>query len=405
MPARPPMIAAAVLLVTGAVATLVLGCSPTPVPEPTKTPRPTFTATSAAPTVTPTLTPTPTPANTATPTPAPPTPTPTPNPNLNPLTGIAVTNTAVLQRRPLEVVVNNSPVARPQYGLSKADIVFEYVMDGWEVTRFTAIYLGQEAERIGPVRSARLINLHLAPMFDAALVASGASIDVRWLLRNKGGFPYLDIDLDDSSSTLYSTSIGTYWETRLQTSTAALRRWLQKENLDRPVTAKPFIFSSQVSSTTVTTTASTVHIPYPPSSTVDWTYNAASAVYLRSVQGEPHTDAGSGAQIAATNVIIFYAPHETTSIVEDVVGSTAIKIGLSGPGKCLVLRDGVATEGTWKWKAPLEAATIATGDTVVIPKSNSTPVQLLGANGTPITLKPGATWVQVVPTDYKVAVK
>ena len=396
MPARSPMIAAAVLLLTGAVATFALGCSPTPVPDPTETPRPTFTATAVATAVPPTLTPTA----------VPPTSTPTPNPNLNPLTGLAVTNTAFLQRRPLEVVVNNSPVARPQYGLSKADVVFEYVMDGWSVTRFTAIYLGQEAERIGPVRSARLINLHLAPMFDAALVASGASDQVRWLIKNKASFPYLDIDLDDSSSTLYSTSIGTYWETRLQTSTPSLRRWLQKENLDSPATAKPFIFSSQVATTTATSSAGAVHIPYPQSSTVDWTYDSVSKLYLRAVQGEPHMDAGNGAQIAAANVVVFYSPHETTSIVEDLMyGSTAIKIGLTGPGKCLVLRDGVVAEGTWKWDAPLEAATIATGDTVVVPKSGATLVQLLGANGSPITLKPGITWVQVVPTDYKVEVK
>lgn len=400
MPARSPMIAAAVLLVTGAVASFAFGCNATPVPEPSKTPRPTFTATAVVPTSTPT------PASTATPTPVPPTPTPTPNPNLNPLTGLAVTNTAFLQRRPLEVVVNNMPVARPQYGLSKADIVFEYMMDGWWVTRFTAIYLGQEAERIGPVRSARLINLHLAPMFDAALVATGGSDEVRWLLRNKGGFPYLDIDLDDGSNTLYSTSIGTFWETRLQTSTASLRRWLQKENLDRPVTVKPFVFSTQVTTSTATSPARAVHIPYPQESRLDWTYDSVSKLYLRAVQSEPHLDAGSGSQIAAANVVVFFAPHETTSIVEDTVyGSTAIKIGLTGPGKCLVLRDGVVAEGTWKWDAPLEAATIATGDTVVIPKSSSTPVQLLAADGSTIMLKPGVTWVQVVPNDYKVEVK
>jgi hypothetical protein len=137
---------------------------------------------------------------------------------------------------------------------------------------------------------------------------------------------------------------------------------------------------------------------------VDWTYDSASALYLRSVQGERHVDASSGSQIAAANVVILYAAHEPTNIVEDVVGSTAIKIGLTGPGKCVVLRDGMAAEGAWKWDAPLEAATIATGDTVVIPKSNSTPVQLLGSNGSPIVLKPGITWVQVVPTDYKVLV-
>jgi hypothetical protein len=400
------MRAVAVLVVAGALAILACGCSSTPMPEPTRTARPTFTATAVAPTSTSTPTITPTPTNTATPTPVPPTPTPTPNPNLNPLTGLVVTNTALLQRRPIEVAVNNTAVSRPPYGLSKADVVFEYVMDGWSVTRFTAIYLGQEADRIGPVRSARLINLHLAPMFDAALVAAGGSDDVRWLLRNKGGFPYLDIDLDDGANTMYSTSIGTYWETRLWTSTAGLRRWLQKENLDRPGVAKPFVFSSQVSTATVASPANSVHVPYPPESVLDWTYDSGSTLYLRAVQGKPHVDGGSGTQLSAANVVVFFAPHETTKIVEDTLGNTAIKIGLAGPGKCLVLRDGVVIEGTWRWDAPLEAATIATGDTVVVaPKGSTAPVQLIGANGSPIALKPGVTWVQVVPTDYKVEVK
>ena len=148
-----------------------------------------------------------------------------------------------------------------------------------------------------------------------------------------------------------------------------------------------------------------MHIPYPQSSTVDWTYDSASNLYLRAVQSEPHLDAGSGAQITAANVVVFFAPHGSTSIVEDTLGNTAIEIGLTGPGKCLVLRDGVVAQGTWKWDAPLEAATIATGDTVIVPKSAGTPVQLLAADGSPIMLKPGVTWVQVVPIDYKVEVK
>ena len=79
----------------------------------------------------------------------------------NPLTGLPGDPTR-LTKRPVAVVVNNRPVARTQYGLSAADVVYEYVMDGWYVTRFTAIYYGNEVERIGPVRSARLINEQIA---------------------------------------------------------------------------------------------------------------------------------------------------------------------------------------------------------------------------------------------------
>lgn len=373
------------------------GCSPaSPTTVPTLTPRPTFTASPAVPTATP--------AATATATPVPPTATPTPNPNINPFTGLVVTDTETLKHRPLQVVVNNMPVARPQYGLAQADLVLEYLMDGWAVTRFTALYLGQEPSRIGPVRSARLINLHIAPLFDAALVASGASVDVRWLLRNKGEFPYLDIDLDDSSNTNYSTSIGTYWETRMQTSIAGLRKWLDRIREDRATTAKPLAFSEAAPQTT-SISGATVHIPYPSSSTVDWLYDSASAKYLRSVSGEKHADGATGSQLSADNVVIVYASHGKTSIVEDTLGNTAIQIGLTGDLDCILLRDGRAWEGTWRWETGLGAATIGTGDTVVVPTRSEKPLRLVAKDGSDLTLKPGSTWFQVVPTDYEVVVK
>jgi hypothetical protein len=56
--------------------------------------------------------------------PAIPPPPPPGNPgSTNPLTGLPG-NPTRLARRPVVVVVNNSPVARPQYGLSAADIVY-----------------------------------------------------------------------------------------------------------------------------------------------------------------------------------------------------------------------------------------------------------------------------------------
>jgi hypothetical protein len=88
----------------------------------------------------------PTPALTqSSPTPPPPTPTagPTPTPtatlpprpaNENPLTGLTVSDPASLRRRPLHVRVGNDPGARPQVGLSAADMVYEEITEWW-VTR------------------------------------------------------------------------------------------------------------------------------------------------------------------------------------------------------------------------------------------------------------------------------
>ena len=76
--------------------------------------------------------------------------------NIAPFTGLAVDDPDRLHRRPIFVCVNNDPVGRSaHWGLSQADLIYEYIVDGYTMTRLTAIYQSQEAGRIGPVRSAR----------------------------------------------------------------------------------------------------------------------------------------------------------------------------------------------------------------------------------------------------------
>src|SRR3989338_5177125 len=64
-------------------------------------------------------------------------------------------------RRPLAVMVNNHIQARPQYGVSYADIIYEVVAEGG-ITRWLTIYHSQGAGQVGPVRSARVFYASLA---------------------------------------------------------------------------------------------------------------------------------------------------------------------------------------------------------------------------------------------------
>ena len=83
---------------------------------------------------------------------------------------------AALDRRPLAIKVANFPrrVRAAQTGLSQADNVWEHYAEGG-TTRFTAIFLSQGPDRIGNVRSARLIDTYLGQAYQAMLVASGSS--------------------------------------------------------------------------------------------------------------------------------------------------------------------------------------------------------------------------------------
>lgn len=85
-----------------------------------------------------------------------------------PLTGLK-TEQKVTERRPVAVVVNNHPKARPQSGLSKADIVIEALAEG-QITRFLAIFQSQMPETVGPVRSAREYFVTLSNGFDSIFV-------------------------------------------------------------------------------------------------------------------------------------------------------------------------------------------------------------------------------------------
>lgn len=349
----------------------VAGCQSAtkPPPTPTKTPRPKLTPTSTrtpAPVVTPTL------AATAT---------PTPNPYVNPLTGQRVSDPALLQRRPIHVRIGNDPEIRPQSGLSQADLVYEEMMEG-AGTRFTAVFLSQDPEAIGPVRSARLVNLELTPQFDAALVHSGASDKTRWLISQS---KIVDLDEFFNPAPYYYLE-DRDWRGRLFTSALRLREYLAKRGWEKAVSLRSFVFSPEGAPPPGGTPAQSIAIPYTGASSVEWQYDSLAGVYRRLVAGKPQVDAANKQSLTAANVVVIYARHEDTDIVEDSLGATAIRIVLSGEGKALVCRDGVAIAGRWQ-------------------RNGAELMRFVDAAGQPITFKPGVTWFQIVPTDFAVTLK
>ena len=120
-------------------------------------------------------------------------PTADPTAELCPLTGVRDAAKPWTTRRPLLVKIDNSPLARPQSGITQADIVVEHYAEGG-ITRFDAAFWCNEAEDIGPVRSARMIDFDLVSMFQAALAHVGASNENLAVLRQLYGNRLLDGD-------------------------------------------------------------------------------------------------------------------------------------------------------------------------------------------------------------------
>jgi len=295
--------------------------------------------------------------------------------NINPLTGLPVDDPAVLQRRPLFVRIGNDVAARPQVGLNSADIVYEEITEWW-VTRFTAVYLSQTPTTVAPIRSARLSNVQMVPQYQGALAHSGGSDAVRWEISQA---PIANLDeFYNPQPYFYRPNEG--WQTRLAINTQAAREYMEANNLEAPVALQGFLFSDSINNGDP---AENIFIAYPrATSFTQWRYDAAGGQYLRFVDDVALLDFADG-QVSADNVIIYFAEHDETDIVEDSNGMTSIRIIVNGRGPAWFFRDGMLNKGYWE-------------------TDGSRTPYFAYEDGSPYHLKPGRTWIELVPTYFTI---
>ena len=388
-------------LFMGLLGILLLGaCSaePTATATPTKTPQPagettasSQSATSQAPTAIPTFTPAPVAKATDLPTP---TPTATiaglvgpaeyPQ-DVNPLTGLTVSDITVLERRPIAVKISNSPAiyVRPHSGLDKADLVFEHYAEGG-VTRLTAVFYGQSTDKVGSVRSGRLIDLEIPAMTQAAFAYSGSSAGVKTKIRNVDFFDRV-ISPDFGYGEPYFYRVpqdGKPFEHTLFADLYDIWAWLDNnDDNERPdIQGLAFLETAPEDGTP----AANVFIGYTAGeSQVKWVYNATSGRYLRWQGGEAHTVV-DGAQLSADNVVVVGAHHQYTDILEDTFGGGhySIEIQVWGEGPATIFRDGQRYEAHWTRDERNEMLTFTDLEGNVLP------------------LKPGNTWFELVPLGF-----
>lgn len=315
-------------------------------------------------------------------------PAPTRAGSVNPFTGLPLDD-AASQRRALLIKVANTANVRPQTGLSLADVVVEHLSEG-NITRFTALYLTHAPEKVGSVRSCRLIDLELPQIFDAGLVCSGTSPGVQRLMRQSPA--YLDDRTMVADLGRYSGCKGCpMYRTRdagvpHNLFASAVNAWtvLEQRGKNQPSAFSAWRFDASAPAAGIP--VKSVDVPYR-SGTVTWTYDAATGLWKRSYGRTPHTERITRRQLAAANVIVVYAHHATTDIREDVSGARSIEIQLWGQGLARVFRDGRMIDGNWR--RPAQPGVLAFVDFA----------------GNPIPLKPGNTWIELVPLDFPVKAK
>ena len=300
----------------------------------------------------------------------------------NPLTGELVSDPAALQRRPLAVKLSNAPAVytRPQSGLNDADLVFEHTTEG-NLTRFTALIYGKTPPRLGPVRSARLIDIELPAMYDAALGYSGSSNGVAALLQNSD---FRDRILYAWEKGYYRTGEDKPIEHTLYATPELLWEALDEKGQNSPPNfTTTNVFSSEPPPGG--SPASALNLDYNWT-LVNWRYDPASGRYLRWTDGIPHLDGNTGEQVSAANVIVIAPNHAYDAEICEQINSDgtcaalSVEVQLWGSGGGAVFRDGRRYDVTWERLGRTDSLTFK------------------DSQGNPFPLKIGNSWVQVVPT-------
>ncbi len=284
-------------------------------------------------------------------------------------------------RRPLIVKIGNDERSRPQSGLHKADIVVEHLAEGG-ITRFDGVYLCQDFEKIGPVRSARLIDIRLAYLFDGIFAHAGASPGVLWVLNNETNFARLDETRGDPG---FQRGPASNWPYNTFTSTSVLWQIAQEQGWQRPMRVPPLPFGP-LEPTTEVEEINEITIPYFSNNRPSWSWDEEAERYLRFINGTPHLEATTGDQISAANVIVIWAEHKVAvpHIIEDENMQLSIDINLNDEGKAMVLRDGYLIPAHWVWAG--------TGNML----------SFFDEAGNPLPLAVGNSWIEVVPPTLEI---
>lgn len=383
-------------------------------------------ATTVAPTETERVLPTLTASNTAQPTSTPrvvvdtPTPAATPTlpyppegrgpenfaPGVNPLTGLQVENPGLLERRPMVIKVENIPREhRPQWGLSLADIVYEYYTE-FGATRFAAVFYGQDAEIVGPIRSGRFFDSNVVQMYKAMLVYGSAYPDVNDRFFRSDFVSRLVLETENSCPGLCRYDPN--GQNLLVADTASLQDYFQQRAMDNSRQNLDGMFF-QLDPPPDGEVAEQVFVRYSGAIYNRWDYEAASGRYLRFAdaqndvnrQNEVYnqlTDRLTNEPVAADNVVMLCVPHsyyvrradaEVLDIILDAsrVASYVACDGKTYPGNAgpaYIARDGQLFATTWQ-------------------RANASAVlTLVNEDGSLFPFKPGQTWFEVLGASTRV---
>jgi hypothetical protein len=272
---------------------------------------------------------------------------------------------------PAMVQVENSILARPQSGLQQADLVYEYLAEGG-ITRMTVIYFKPSgSQQIEPVRSARPVTIHLWHAYHGVIFFSGANQRV------------LDMIAAEHIPSLTESSDGGVYFARdpsrraphnLYTNGDRLAQGVQKYaprvTYQLPAPGAPAASPAPAAANHIVFDQTNFH-------RVTYAYSAADAAYSYGTELGPLIDRNTGQPIKPVNVILIQVAHHDAGFT-DVLGAPAVDFDMRGTGPADVFTEGHRYSAKWDLT------------------DTEQPLKIIGADGKPMHLPAGLTWIHLV---------
>lgn len=277
---------------------------------------------------------------------------------------------------PVAVMIENLTVARPQSGLSEANVVYEALAEGG-ITRFMAIYAGNmKMGDVGPIRSARPYFVDWAEEYGAMYMHAGGSPQALADVRNSDSI----IDLDQFFNAQY------YWrdydrpvaiEHTLYSSGDQMVYALRDGEVNNEGDYEAWKFKNDAELADRPIEDQSITIDFSSFSyRVEYKYDKETNDYLRHQAGDIHKDKND-LEIRVKNIIV-------QKLKSYLVDAERLGMDTVSDGEALIFRDGIVIEGTWKKKSD-------TGRTY-----------FYDSDGKEVQLNAGPIWVEVVPTEREI---
>lgn len=234
---------------------------------------------------------------------------------VNPLTNSTDFAASSKGKRPMAIVINNQPQARPQWGLNSADVVFEFPVEGM-ITRMLWLFSDYTKlpEKIGPIRSARHHFVYTAGSLDSIYIHWGGSTmgykaiededidDIDQLNGDHEQYFYRDKTRDVAIEHRGISDGGKLQE--------AVSKFVDRPELKNDKIA-PFFFSKE--EVLLDNPCSKISFTYGGKFNRAFQYNTEDGLYYNSMNGTAFSDGNTGKQNAMKNVIVLYAPTKEMS--------------------------------------------------------------------------------------------